>query len=140
MIFPIATLSIDVEERVSKFTQFNSSGRRKSAKNRRYSLFCPRPEVVSRVGESTSRHSGGLFPAFTRGRATKSLTMMFIAVMRNGPQSTVRPVGPEIKNSSKHGSRAFVGMQELAKRTGPVKKIPSIPLSRYSIANNMDQK
>lgn len=52
MILPMTILSIDVEE---------SSDRRKSAKNRRYSLFCPRPEIVFRVGESTSRHSSGLF-------------------------------------------------------------------------------
>lgn len=56
-------------------------------KNRRYSLSYPRPEVISRVGESTSRHSGGFFSAFTRGRATQILTMTFIAVMRNGPQT-----------------------------------------------------
>jgi len=97
MILPMTILSIDVEE---------SSDRRKSAKNRRYSLFCLRPEVVFRVGESTSRHSSGLFSVFTRGRATKSLTMMF-AVMRNGMQtdSSFRKAHSESKNSSKHADR-----------------------------------
>lgn len=124
MIFPIVILSIEENAFLNLFNLLVRS----SQIRKKWKILSLLSSTGSRFPRRRNRRRVILAAFFPHLRADTKIIILrwcLLPLCETGRKSTIRPVGPifDVKNSSEHGSRAFVGMQELSKRTGSVKKI-----------------